>query len=344
MTRRDLILKHVSAGQRGIEVGPWFNPLAPKREGYDCLSMDVFDTETLRSRARDDPHITAEQLNLIEDVDLVGSSIAIGDLVAARGEAGTFDYIVSSHNFEHLPNPIRFLKGCASALKPGGILSMAIPDHRVCFDYFRPITRLSDWIQSFHEDRQKPTLASVFEGRLAFAHYMDGTQKRHDFFPTTPAETVFCDIELADEWEFWASRIRRQDQREGAGNDEYFDAHCSVFTPSSFELLVRDCGYLGLTDFAVVEIVSEGFEFHAHLRPAENPSELKPDDYPTMRTSLLHRIKNEEAESSSAYQRCRKSLEVAQHEIQLLEHHPIPQHHPTRWLTRCIKILVKTKR
>jgi 3-dehydroquinate dehydratase len=57
------------------------------------------------SRATNDPHITAEQRVSIEDVDIVGSSIAIGDLVEARGETGTFDYIVSSHNFEHLPEP-----------------------------------------------------------------------------------------------------------------------------------------------------------------------------------------------------------------------------------------------
>jgi SAM-dependent methyltransferase len=319
MTRRDLIMKHVSADQRGIEVGPWFSPLAPKREGYNCLSMDVFDTETLRSRATDDPHITAEQVKLIEDVDIVGSSIAIGDLVEARGEAGTFDYIVSSHNFEHLPNPIRFLNGCTNVLKPGGILSMAIPDHRVCFDYFRPITRLSDWIQSFHNDQQKPTLAHVFEGRVAFAHYTNGSQKRHDFFPTTPAETVGCDIKLAEEWDFWASRVRKQELGNGIGDDEYFDTHCSVFTPSSFELLVRDCGFLGLTSFAIVEVVSEGFEFHAHLRPAMDKNNLKPEDYATIRTGLLHRIKNEEAESSAAYQHCIRSLEVAQAEVRQLK-------------------------
>ena len=95
---------------------------------------------------------------MIEDVDLVGSSTHIGELVRARGEAGTFDYVVSSHNFEHLPNPIRFLQGCAEALRPGGILSMAIPDRRACFDYFRPVTRLSDWIQAFVEDR-KPAVS-----------------------------------------------------------------------------------------------------------------------------------------------------------------------------------------
>ncbi|WP_428391958.1 class I SAM-dependent methyltransferase [Lichenicoccus sp.] len=319
MTRRDLIMKDISVGQRGIEVGPWFNPLAPKREGYNCLSMDVFDTETLRSRANADPHITAQQLMDIEDVDLVGSSIAIGDLIEARGGSGTFDYIVSSHNFEHLPNPIRFLNGCASALKPGGMLRMAIPDHRICFDYFRPITRLSDWIQSFYTDQHRPSLANVFEGRAVFAHYLDGGRTRYDFFPTTPAETVRCDIQLAEEWDFWASRVRAHGSASGFGEDEYVDAHCSVFTPASFELLVRDCGFLGLTRFAVAEVASQGYEFHASLQPVTDTNDLRPEDYATIRTGLLHRIRNEEAENSGAFQKCRQSLEDTQAELRRLK-------------------------
>ena len=120
MDRRSAILKYTTKEQRGIEVGPWFNPIASKRDGYRCLVLDVFDSETLRKRAAGDPNIAAASVPLIEDVDLVGSSTHIGELVRARGEAGTFDYIVSSHNFEHLSNPILFLQGCAEALRPGG--------------------------------------------------------------------------------------------------------------------------------------------------------------------------------------------------------------------------------
>ena len=315
MTRRDRILKNVSTDQRGIELGPWFSPLASKREGYQCLSLDIFETETLRSRARLDQHITAEQAAAIEDVDIVGSSVAIGDLIAARGESGTFDYIVSSHNFEHLPNPIRFLNGCFRTLKSSGVLSMAIPDHRNCFDYFRPVTRLSDWIHSFHVDQQKPTPAQVFDGRIAFAYYMDDTQKRFDFSSDTPASLVACDIELDQEWALWASLIQKTGACYQTLEHDYIDAHCSVFTPSSFELLVRDCGFLGLANFAVEEVVPEGFEFHAHLRPTTDSRRLKPSDYALTRTKLLHRIRNEEAENSSLYQHCNQMLQKVKSQL-----------------------------
>ena len=45
MQDRDaILLKGITKSDRGIEVAPWFSPRASKRAGYDCLSLDVFDT------------------------------------------------------------------------------------------------------------------------------------------------------------------------------------------------------------------------------------------------------------------------------------------------------------
>jgi 2-polyprenyl-3-methyl-5-hydroxy-6-metoxy-1,4-benzoquinol methylase len=104
--------------------------------------MDVFDTETLRARAAADPNIVSD-IAAIEEVDLVGSATELEQVVSQRCPLSSFDYVVSSHNFEHLPNLIRFLQACARVLKPGGMVCMAIPDHRTCFDFFRPPTMLT---------------------------------------------------------------------------------------------------------------------------------------------------------------------------------------------------------
>ena len=303
MDRRQSILKYTTKDQRGIEIGPWFNPIAPKREGYRCLSLDVFDSETLRTRAAGDPNIAPEFIPLIEDVDLVGSCTHIGELVKARGEAGTFDYVVSSHNFEHLPNPICFLQGCAEALRPGGMLSMAIPDRRACFDYFRPVTRLSDWIQAYIEERSRPSRAQDFDSRELFARYDDGKQRAFAFFRNNPPAKVSVDLGLDIVLRDWMQRMRAMDEN-------YYDAHCSVFTPSSFELLVRDAAYLGLAPFEVVEIFDSGCEFHAHLRANQFTEQLRPGNYEQIRNSLLRRIQDEAAETSTKYQETRSALEV----------------------------------
>ena len=136
MDRNAEILRHVSLSDLGIEIGPWHSPLAPKARGYNCLSMDVFDTDTLRARAAADPLVPDDVARRIEHVDLVGGAGSLRTLAEDRCIAGHVSYIISSHNIEHIPDPITFLQDCGTVLKPGGYLSMAIPDRRACFDFF----------------------------------------------------------------------------------------------------------------------------------------------------------------------------------------------------------------
>ena len=64
MDRRTELLRFIDRDQVGIEIGPWHTPLAPKRDGYRSLSIDVFDTDTLRRRAVEDPHIDAAAVHV----------------------------------------------------------------------------------------------------------------------------------------------------------------------------------------------------------------------------------------------------------------------------------------
>src|SRR5438876_856717 len=128
MHRRTEAAKFITREQRGIEIAPYHDGLVPRRLGYQCLILDVFDTERLKQNAANDPYIDDDGRAHIENVDLVGSASEIAALVEAHGSLGTHDYVVSSHNLEHLPDPISFLKGCEQVLRSGGILSMVVPD------------------------------------------------------------------------------------------------------------------------------------------------------------------------------------------------------------------------
>jgi hypothetical protein len=294
MERRDAVLKGIRKDQRGIEIGPWFNPLASKAEGYRCLVLDVFDIASLKQRATDIANVPDNIRDRIEPVDLLGSSTSIEELVDARGELGEFDYIVSSHNFEHLPNPIKFLQGCAKVLKPGGIISMAIPDKRSCFDYFRPLTTLGQWIDAFEKQREQPTCAQYFDLYSCLAVYDSGNGTSIAFHRGVPPDKIFSNLSLEKYYSEWLEYSR-------SGNDDYLDTHCSVFTPASFELLIRDLGYLGLASFEVIEVVdSPGVEFYARLKRSDSPSSLRTVDYEKTRTTLLRRILEEFSETSSA--------------------------------------------
>jgi SAM-dependent methyltransferase len=289
MERRNAILKHVTKLQQGIEVGPWFSPLAPKREGFNCLALDVFDTETLRETARRDPYVPDDRIEFIEPVDIIGTSTNIESVIAERNQLGTFDYVISSHNFEHLPNPIKFLQGCGKVLKEGGYLSMAVPDRRTCFDYFRPHSTLGGWIEAFLEDRDRPTRAQVFEQNSLGSRYKAGNEELAGFSLNDNPEQVVALRTVREAYETWVNRRK-------SGDTHYYDAHCWLFTPGVFRQLVTDAEFLGLSPFSVEEIsASHGNEFYVHLRNTgyKTYSDEQTHAHYDARQNLLHSIESE---------------------------------------------------
>ncbi len=254
MSRRDEILKHAAKDARGIELGPYFSPLAAKRDGYNCLYLDVFDTETIRRRAAADPFLSAEQAAQVESVDLVGDAMRIDELCRDAGEAEPFDYIISANNFEHLPNPIKFLQACERVLKTGGFLSIVVPDKSGCLDFYRPRTSLTAWIEAFFEDRKRPTHAQIFEQVSMIARGAGEEASAASF-------SFVAERNLREAFDDWV--------RKRVENDEtYFDVHCSAFTPNSFRLLLTDAYFLGLSPFIVEEVTDDKVQggFYAHLR------------------------------------------------------------------------------
>ncbi|WP_277187173.1 methyltransferase domain-containing protein [Caballeronia sp. BR00000012568055] len=293
MDRRDVILKYITKAHLGIEIGPYLWPLTPKRDGYNCLVMDVFDTDALKALATRNGYSAEQQQAQLEAVDLVGSSTHIDEVVAEHHRLGSFDYIVSSHNFEHLPNPIRFLQGCARVLRPGGLISMAMPDRRACYDYFRSLTPLSEWLEAYFEGRRQPSLAQVFDNKWMRCTYDHHGEPYGSFFRGAPPTGITVGANLQKDFDEWLEGNKLQDR-------DYEDAHCSVFTPASFELLIRDASYLGLIPFEIVEISeSPGVDFFAHLRAVANPAVLRPADYESIRDALAHRVLDEASETST---------------------------------------------
>jgi SAM-dependent methyltransferase len=209
-------------------------------------------------------------------------------LVRERFGYEKFDYVISSHNFEHLPDPIRFLQACENVLKPGAILSMAIRDRRYCFDFYRPLTELSEWLEAFGERRTRPTPRQVFRHGAFTSTLNDqiawGPQSVGIPTPSEQLEAAFAD------WQTLTKANR-------AG--EYRDAHCSAFTPASFELLLADLKYLSLTRFDVLEISRpNGCEFYVHLRnPSGSEYRMDRSDFYRNRAEIMKRVAIESTNS-----------------------------------------------
>jgi SAM-dependent methyltransferase len=294
--RKDILLAGIDKDQLGLEIGPWFSPLVPKSAGYRSMSLDVVGEEELRKRALADPFVPDDRVANIETVDFVGTA---GDMAALADKADLahkFDYVISSHNFEHLPNPVKFLRDARHILNDSGRVILAIPDRRVCFDYFRPISTTADFIEAFLEDRDKPTLKQIFAQTSLESRYDNAGEMTGSFNLGMDPKHVHAATgvnELKSAFANWKHNLKRDDL-------EYSDTHCWAFTPSSFELIINDLRVLELIDFEVESIsAANGNEFYAKL------SVMKADenflaDYQRKRPALLHRIHDEAAENAQA--------------------------------------------
>lgn len=284
------IRTYINNSSTGIEIGPWFNPICPKREGYATLVLDVFDQAELIARAREDPTIDDEMISHIELVDIVGSVAEMDELLSPRNLAGSLDYVVSSHNFEHIPDPIRFLRASASVLNAEGVLSMAIPDRRTCFDHFRPHTTTGEILEAFWAKRVRPSPAQIFSHiALHAANRIEGVERIGWGLVSSPAEVSLRDA-ITNAYDIA--------QRHLANIDEpYFDAHCWTFSPSSFEVMILDLNALGLINLSLRRIVSYGgHEFYAHLARSDDTRDESSADFQKKRSELLRRIVDENAE------------------------------------------------
>jgi len=311
MGRHESITRYITKEKRGIEIGAWYNGVAPKRLGYNCLILDVFDTATLRSRAEKDPSVSPDMAINIEGVDLVGSSTLIAQLVEGIDALGQFDYIVASHNLEHTPDPITFFQGCERVLKPDGYLSMIVPDRRGCFDYFRPNSTTAELVAAYFEKRSRPSDAQVFEQHSLHARRVNGADQEIVFpFSTDPHEIIPFQ-HLDTELDYWKRRIH-------SGDDSYRDAHCWAFTPASFELVLLDLGFLGLTKFDVAEMESTDGEFFVHLHNSGRFSMSERDFY-ERRTHLLLRANDEASIAAPRVRKLESEIASSRETISRLE-------------------------
>lgn len=92
MDKKAFILGMINAGGLGLEIGPSFNPLVPKRDGFRVKTLDYAPREVLVANYRAEG-MPQHQLNAVEVVDYVWTGEPLPKLVGDT----RFDYIVASH-------------------------------------------------------------------------------------------------------------------------------------------------------------------------------------------------------------------------------------------------------
>ena len=182
---------------------PFYPPAATAR--WLCWIFSIVPPWLL---VRNDPHIDDMMIPRIGEVDLVGSACDIAETGHghASGREARFDFVVSSHNPEHLPDPVRFLRGCEELLASGGAIAMAVPDKRACFDYFRPCSGTGELLQAFHERRQRPSLAQVFS-QGAYASMMQSRSGKSGAFTIDDNPNSIALVgDVVQAYTLWAGR------------------------------------------------------------------------------------------------------------------------------------------
>jgi SAM-dependent methyltransferase len=249
ITRQEKILSCIDLeNQLGIEIGALNKPIVTSKIG-NIRYVDHASTEDLKQKYATDPNVDVEA---IVDVNYVWGEKTLPELVA---DEAPFDYVIASHVIEHVPDLIGWLKEIHAVLKPGGILSLAIPDKRYCFDYYRSLTQPAEVVDAYLRGQRKPEPRQVFDFLSSVACWQGNFAWGPD-----------SDFSVIDLVRIHSNTAAWQLTQEIFASPDYYDVHCWVFTPHSFFDLIRTLIQINLFDYRLVEFYqTEGCEFHVSL-------------------------------------------------------------------------------
>lgn len=223
MNRKEIITSLIDRAGLGLEIGPSHDPVAPKAAGYNVRIVDHLSQSELRTKYKDH----GVNISNIEAVDLIWRGEPLEELLGPE----RYDWIIASHVIEHMPDPILFIRSCQKVLKPDGILSLAIPDKRYCFDCLRPPSSTGDVLDAYFERRTRHSPGQIFDS-FSFAAKLD--------------DSISWDHEKRGNVEFLHGHgLAGGKLQDYLQSPDYVDVHGWVFTPSSFRLIIGDLNALG---------------------------------------------------------------------------------------------------
>jgi hypothetical protein len=249
-SRSDLLVGMLDVGgSKGLEIGPLASPVVRRGDG-DVRYVDILSTQELRGRYQTHPTVEVDD---IVEVDYSTHGRTIRDAV---GDDAPFDYVLASHVIEHTADLVAWLDDLRSVLRDGGALSLAVPDHRFCFDALRHPTLIADVVDAHLAKAAAPSPGQVFD------HYSNAVQWR--------GLIAWAQEPPVDELQEMFTEDHALERAMAVGSGEGDDVHAWVFTPVSFRRVIEGLQRLGLMSFRL-ETCSDtiGGEFFALLRATD---------------------------------------------------------------------------
>jgi SAM-dependent methyltransferase len=231
-----MLLQGIDRSSRILELGPSISPMAPRAAGWNVTVVDHATQDELVEKYRND--VTVNVAN-IERVDHVWRGGSLHDAVPSELH-GTFDVLIASHVIEHIPDPIAFLQSAERLLHPThGVLALAVPDKRWCFDYFKQVSTTGQMLDAHRMGAQRHSAATRFDASAYVA--FDGNRSSWGREPL-PAIYLPDTLDHAfQEFQAWSPDP----------NAPYVDCHAWHFTPASFELLILELAAVGLVNWHI---------------------------------------------------------------------------------------------
>jgi SAM-dependent methyltransferase len=246
MTREELLLSGISKASRVIEIGPSYSPLAPKRQGWDAFIVDHATREELVVKYREH----GKDVDRIEAVDYVWRGGSLAD--ALPEQCGSFDAFIASHVIEHSTDVITFIQAAQRLIKPDGVIVLAVPDKRKCFDFYRHPSTTADAIAAFEDRRDRHNLRTHLDYMMQMSWKGRGPAWHQE--DTRPAELLLGLEEIKTKLSLRYAT-------------EYVDAHGWVFVPASFKLMIFELTLLGYLNVRIDNLIEmPATEFLVHLR------------------------------------------------------------------------------
>lgn len=210
------------------EIGALCNPVLTKADA-NVVYIDYADAEALRKHYSGNPSV---------DPDRIVETDAIwGDQTLSAALKKPVNFIVASHVVEHVPDLVSWLNELHSALTEGGQVRLAIPDRRFTFDFLRRETELSDVLAAYLTSPRVPQPVAILD------YFLNATEV--DAAAAWRGEVTAGNLGRSDTFDAAMAKAR-----ESFESGVYHDAHCWVFTPQSFAVLIGQLSAHGLVNFA----------------------------------------------------------------------------------------------
>lgn len=249
---------------RGLEFGPADNP-TPLPDGLRITYVDR-DLDAGAGRPGTAP------------IDRAWNNA--GALVDVLGRDG-YDFAIAAQVGHYVPDLLGWLRGIHTALRPGGVLNLSLPDKRFTCDATRPVSTLAELVEADLMGLTRPSPRQVFahasEVRAITPEQIwNGEDAAH-------APRMAGDAGLAH------ARAEAARAQSGA----YVPAHCWVVTSRSFLDLVAGATRLGLLPFVmnrVSGVEPGGFEFYVSMR---RDRETDPDTLRRLQEGGIDYLRND---------------------------------------------------